>query len=408
MVADPRRRNMRAIAFPAVFVLSAALAAAQTAADRAPGPGDPAPPLSVEQVLTEGADLPLAGAFDWKHFAGRWVVVEFATSWCTGCRLAAPHVNELARSLKGRPVAFVTISNESEETVRKMVSDLALETWVSRDPDGSTFEAFWVGGIPDAVLVDPQGKIAALLHPTELTRALLDDALAGRKLTLPDRMRPPRARRCWDQRAPAGETPLEPGTFVFQPIDKPSGMGRQNPKTGEISLGGVSPVALLSTAWDVPARDVEVVAPLSGDLRFQVRARGREGTLASTRALLRERLPAELGIAVVEEKRRMPAMLLKRVPGHDGPPAATAEKGGRMAVGAVDLQRARIASLVSLLNGLSKTPVLDQTGLDGEYRLKLDWNPTGGAEALRKALGGIGLALEAGEGDVRKVVVKPG
>jgi hypothetical protein len=50
---------------------------------------------------------------------------------------------------------------------------------VALDTDLSVYKSYVAWGIPHAVIVDPQGKVAAVLSPGDMTYAVIDAILAG-------------------------------------------------------------------------------------------------------------------------------------------------------------------------------------------------------------------------------------
>lgn len=138
-----------------------------------PAVGDSAPALEFDLVLGAG------GVPTELDQEGKVVVVEFSTSWCAGCRAAVPHWNELAEELEGEDIVLVTVTNEDEAAAARFLADLSLKTPLAIDLDGSCFESFGVGGVPDAIVIDPEGRIAGFTHPRALTAKDLRRVAAG-------------------------------------------------------------------------------------------------------------------------------------------------------------------------------------------------------------------------------------
>jgi thiol-disulfide isomerase/thioredoxin len=142
------------------------------------GLGDPAPKLQVKSFI-KGEPV--------KEFqAGKNYVVEFWATWCGPCKATIPHLTKLQ---KAHPdVAFIGVSvfeNDQgavEPFVKEMGDKMDYRVALDAVPDGkgrgdgamakSWMEAAGQNGIPTAFVVDKEGKIAWIGHPTELERPL--------------------------------------------------------------------------------------------------------------------------------------------------------------------------------------------------------------------------------------------
>jgi thiol-disulfide isomerase/thioredoxin len=115
---------------------------------------------------------------------GKVVVLEFWATWCGPCIAAIPHLNELADRFKDKPVQFIAITAEDEQVAGPFLKKKPIHAWVGLDTDKLMSKAYGIEAIPHTVVVDREGKIAAVTHPTMLTEQHLEDVLAGKKLAL--------------------------------------------------------------------------------------------------------------------------------------------------------------------------------------------------------------------------------
>lgn len=139
--------------------------------------GTIAPKLNLK--LLDGSNAP-----PWSAMRGKVIVVDFWASWCAPCVKAIPHLDDLKKELANEPVQFFSISYEPRAKVIAFLAKHPMSTTVAVDNDLATFESFIAWGIPMTYLVGPDGRIAAIVSPGQLTAANVRDVLAGKKPTV--------------------------------------------------------------------------------------------------------------------------------------------------------------------------------------------------------------------------------
>jgi len=98
---------------------------------------------------------------------GKFVLVEFWTTWAEPCRKIIPHLNDLQSKFKDRLIV-IGLSNESPEDILKMTS-LRIEYSLGTDTESRTLNAMGVQGVPHAILIDPQNTVRFEGQPAYLT-----------------------------------------------------------------------------------------------------------------------------------------------------------------------------------------------------------------------------------------------
>lgn len=141
-------------------------------------PGATAPALGLEKLLQAAP----GAVASWDALSGKVVVLEFWATWCGPCIGQIPHVNQLIEKFKDRPVQFISITDEDESIVGPFLKHRPMSAWIGLDTNQSMLDAYQVFSIPHMVLVDKAGKIAAVVHPAQLSEQLLEDLLGGRSV----------------------------------------------------------------------------------------------------------------------------------------------------------------------------------------------------------------------------------
>jgi thiol-disulfide isomerase/thioredoxin len=141
--------------------------------------GDPAPPLRVQEWI-KGSPVQ-------KFEKGRIYVLEFWATWCKPCIAAMPHLSAIARQYKDqvtaigvdiyeshvRPVksnqkvkAFVdSMGNRMDFTVAIEDSNFTVADWIKATQEENN-------GIPKTFVVNAEGKLAWIGHPSKLDEVL--------------------------------------------------------------------------------------------------------------------------------------------------------------------------------------------------------------------------------------------
>ena len=163
----PRRRKRLVLwialsTAAAVAALVAVLASSGPAGQASAGSpliGRKAPPIegkSVGQSASGGKSVQLSS------YAGKWVLVNFAASWCVPCRQEMPQLVSFAGAHARSGDATVLMVEYDEGDLGGLTSWLraAHADWPAVD-DGQAVVDYGVSGIPESYLVDPEGTVVA-------------------------------------------------------------------------------------------------------------------------------------------------------------------------------------------------------------------------------------------------------
>jgi cytochrome c biogenesis protein CcmG, thiol:disulfide interchange protein DsbE len=166
--AGPRRRRKRlalwisvAVAV-VVAVLIAALASAKPSSEQlvnSPLLGKAAPGLDGSAILNGpagGAPVTLSA------YRGKWVLVNFAASWCEPCAQEMPQLLLFARQHAASGNATILTVADDQGDIANLRQFLRVRSahWPAVDDSQATVN-WGVGQLPDSYVVDPQGTVVA-------------------------------------------------------------------------------------------------------------------------------------------------------------------------------------------------------------------------------------------------------
>ena len=181
--------------------------------------------------------------------------------------------------------------------------------------------------------------------------------------------------------------PAPPSTFAvasIKPAANDDSFAYRGLPGGELIATGVTLKLLIMEAYGVRAYQVSGGAGWIGTERWDIQAKpeGVQGRLSSAQhgVMLRALLEDRFQLKVHRETREMPVYAL--VIGKNGAkltvPADPAARGGKAASGAWDLKNITIPALTMQLSRQLSRTVIDKTGLNDRYDVKLEWTPEGG------------------------------
>lgn len=154
----PRRRVVLWVSLGVASLLAAFVAVLATSGPAnqvtggSPLLGRPAPPVNGPDG--SGATVSLAS------YRGRWVLVNFAASWCTPCRQETPQMLTFAARHTGPTAPAVMTVEYQPSDLTSLRSFLASRhaAWPVVD-DPTAFVSYGSGGLPESYLVDPAGTV---------------------------------------------------------------------------------------------------------------------------------------------------------------------------------------------------------------------------------------------------------
>ncbi len=137
--------------------------------------GTPAPDIQFSRLSDNANNL-----MDWNNIEEDVVLIDFWATWCAPCIKSIPHLNELSETFADSSVAFISLTYEPPHMITPFLRKHPLKTMVASDADFATFKAYNAWGIPMVAIVNSERKIAAVVHPSNLSANMIQEILAGK------------------------------------------------------------------------------------------------------------------------------------------------------------------------------------------------------------------------------------
>lgn len=185
--------------------------------------------------------------------------------------------------------------------------------------------------------------------------------------------------------------------------------------------------ALIGFAWDVQDRDIAAGPSWIGSIVYHVEGKSesllQQNALPQIRKMLQSLLTDRFKLAIHRQTRDEPVyeMLLAKGGGNLRPSAENAPPPLGNGRGRISGTAANTGILARMLSGRLGRPVLDKTGLTGNYDFALTWTPApgemgdapedgpaadpGGPSIFSAVQEQLGLKLESGRGPVEGLVI---
>lgn len=371
------------------LALAALLAVPSSAAPKAPE-------FKIAKVL----NAPVSEIKSLESLKGKVVFLEFWATWCAPCVAGMPRSNRLIEALKGEPFVFLAVTDEPADMITAFLKTHETKAWIGIDEARSSVKAYKNAGRPDGYLIGKDGTLLARVYPDQLRESSVRDAIAGRFAAKPVTFA--------DEDGP--RLPRAKGSKSYFELEISSAAGKRTMVTGYDMLEGSGmPFAfMVSHIWGVEQEQLLIEKPPVDTFAFRLQTT-RAG-FEKGRAALKLAVESAFGFTVEPEIKEADVYLLSlsTAPGAPRPQAGdSALKSGIMGSGAGRLLgKATMPVFAKALWGGARRPVIDDTGLTGEYFLDLEWKWDDDA-ARDRVLSDAGLRLAPARRQVEFLRVVP-
>ena len=393
-----------------LVMLSGASAAGQISV------GQMAPPLTFTQLL-QG---PSGTRTDWPSLRGKVVVLEFWATWCGACIEQIPHLNSIVRSVGSGKVQFIAVDDQSAETVQTFVARIPITGWLGIDTTGKTIHAYGAETRPRTVVVDTEGRIAAILDPAQRTGAALLNLAAGEKVRFPANRTDASRLQALRDAAELDDLAASSGNAIFDisvrrgdPEGQVSFVNDSSEPDGPVKLDAINmPLPALTSFMGLPLDRIRMNN--SSPNRYSLHVAAPEGTLEQLGPAIQLAIASAANLHLVRMNAEEDVWVIRTTPHLASPLQPVAPGKGHLCMyerttGKLILQHCSLDKVAETLEDYltTPTPVLNETGIKGEISVILDL-ATPGPEALRSALEqNMGLTLIRTRRKVERITFEP-
>jgi len=355
--------------------------------------GDSAPPIALDSLLQ--ATIKAENIED--GLKGKVVVLEFWATWCGPCRETIPHLNALEKEFLSEDVRFLSVTDEDEWKVKNFLKVNPISGWIGIDADGSLFRAYGFKTIPQTVVIDRDGRIAALTSPQALNAAWIWNILKGESIPQNKVTRESVGTKGIEREEEKPGMPAEQALFELSIRPAPPS-NSMSFSSRSFKAKGMTLHRLVSLAYDVSPVRLMASTPLA-EQTYAVSVALPKNDRAALKSLLRQALDVTFGLNVFKEMRDTEVFVLKtsektkkvlRSSKHDKEMPVLSDDGQ------ISSESASIQTFCAVLEGAIGKVVLNETDLSGLYQVALYWDPddTDSVSAAIKEQLGLELKTE--------------
>jgi uncharacterized protein (TIGR03435 family) len=399
--------------------------------------GDRAPDIAFTKVLS----APVAGSWSQTNLLGQLTVLTFMPDTSHNLQSVTAW-NDLVEKFADKPVQFLWITGESESTLLPWLEEHPISGWVLVDTTGRTANAYGME-LPENVIVGADRRIIGFYMGSMETEHLLDAVQDGRiTTTQPDKAtlkaflesgkvlidaEPQRMRRMDDHR------PVFPPSYAVH-VSLSQGEERGKASADDYwTLKGYTLKEVVGEVYDVNSIRLQLPASLDNNKRYDFAlVLPKRESREKMKERMRQGLQDYFHVTVTRENRLVDVYVVSVLPDRK-PPALEATQdgmGGRssgiqfgIVDGAEDPQDEPKPQSISAIRGVYEDglvnefchrlegvldrPVVNETGLEGEFKLYVKSSEGEENTFLERLRDELGLVITPGQRNVEMLVFEP-
>lgn len=378
-------------------------------------------------------------------FRGKLLILDFWSTWCSGCIKAMPELEKLQLEFAGKlqilPVSFTSTQKQVKDFFKKMKSNgrpINMPSAIFPTLKNDMLSLFPIyGGFPMEVWIDSEGKLLAITDSYYITRENIEKAINHLPLKLP--LSSAYAKSVSNDTIPIQKTELLSNAKFYSRLtgyvdSVPQNKQRRlNKETGNerlgISIMNASVVDMFkasvygtlighndlisvdlpdSQSLFYPAIDTNFYKNLKQNSFCYELVLPSKVPVKDALKLMNTELGIYFGIETKIEKRPVDCWILKQIqPTFNLSTVESKEDfGADKAIDHFWQKNTPVSHLISWISGYSKTMVFDETGYNKNIDLDIYFKKEKTIKAYNEALRKSNLILEKAVRDIDKLVLK--
>lgn len=343
---------------------------------------------------------------------GKIVILEFWATWCSPCIPSIKKLDSLQSEFKD-DIEILTVSREGKERLQRFIHTTGIELIMASDTIHSSI--FKYRYIPHAIIIDRKGIVRAITSPDQITKDVLASLITNNEISLEIKddydMNPYQEVKLLKSIAEADYR------INLSSYDQEKGGGYMPLKDSEGTVNGIEMwnstlPRMYQTLFEVssPVRIVFMDNLSYGDFpyeeeyQYNLTIEVSEKQVNNWKKLGIDFLDQYFEINAKMDVDSLECFVLKYTgKGLEESLHPTSEFVFRGPV--LNTKKIKISRLISYLENFTSLPVADQTYLNGEYDIDLEWqfeNPA----SLHNELKSYGFVLERSENRMPVEVMK--
>lgn len=346
--------------------------------------GDKLPELTLDNSILPGSPGMVVKNISLQNFAGKIVILDFWATWCGPCISSMPKYEKFQKKYPDQ-LQVIGVTHEAVKRIQAFVRNRPVSFMLAVDTASILRKYFEYRTIPHVVIVDATGTIKAITHSDEITDAVMEDLVNGRKVSLS--LKKDRVDFDFENNdyfnAPAGIQESFNIQLTLPGVGSMSMVGKGTFTKRRVSMINFTIDGLYRMAYKVSYYRtvlevdkklfsykepknlycVDVIVPEAGDGLY---------------TFMQQQLPKHFDIKARWERRKMQVTVLKRTQGPLKLETST-EQNDYFGASSNHFtgNGVQISALAKFLEdfGVTDMPVIDETNVAGRYNIQLEWQP---------------------------------
>lgn len=367
----------------------------------------------------------------WEPLEGKWVLLEFWTTWCAPCIKKLPEFNQMVKEMENENIEFISISPEKKSTIEKFLKRKSISGWIGVDADNDFLKALSIKSYPTTILVNPKGIIEAYIPTKNLNKKTLSNFINSKRINQSTKVNSNKKISFNENSAgvvkkvikPSGEKniSLNKGSkdvkkskplysIEIKKTDNKFGFTMKGKKNGILRSTSITLLDLISYAYNMSNHLIFGNKELLVQ-KYDVNIKLPKGDTELFEKMLQKSIENKLRFKIVKEKRNVlnyemlaPNRVSKNL--FIVQDKSRTRSNASNDDGIIGVSNSTLDYLVKVLEQTLNAEVLDKTNLKDRYDYNLYWNPNLPNSIIKALKKQLGLELKIKKTNSQVLLVK--